>query len=186
MTAVPELASATTARSTPSNRSRQRGLPPKTSLACMEVENSCRAILRANHYAFEDPKRPKTKDYWQLMNPLRLDAYRLTLVEYPTVAALRPFHRWEQANPTKSLPWYEAYNAKHSRELDFDQATLGAALHALAAGWALHAAQFGHEAFEHDSTMFECRKPPLFFTEYGYLCNMLGNSSTAVDYPFRT
>ena len=38
---------------------------------------------------------------------------------------LAPFALWEEARPTGSLAWYDAYNAvKHDRERNFSRATL--------------------------------------------------------------
>lgn len=132
-------------------------------LAAMEVESSCKAILRANAYP---GSRLTTNDYVKLADPLILRDYRLRLIGYPELDDFAPFRDWDPADPTNSLPWYRAYNlTKHSREEHLAAGTLGLALAALGGAWALHAAQFGgarvglvgvdHSAVEHDSTLFQ-------------------------------
>lgn len=151
-------------------------------LSCMEVENACRGILEANQFEYE-ARRSSTKDYWIVTKPLRRQAYSLRLVEYPAVSAFRPFSGWSEHRPTKSIPWYDAYNRrKHSRVQHFRDATLGASLTALGGAWVLHAGQFGPKSLAEDGSPFTGRYPG-FSTEQGYLSGIIGGGSKEVPYP---
>jgi hypothetical protein len=112
-------------------------------LACTEVESSWQAILRENNYGGD---RWTTNDYVLLNRAMRLDEYTLTLGSHPSYGPITPFQAWtlDPPGPTKSLPWYAAYNAtKHNRELNLTNATLAHAISAVAAVHVLEAAQFG-------------------------------------------
>jgi len=110
-------------------------------LAAMEVESHCKAVLRENNYTGPNTS---TKDYVKLKTAMKLDQYKVGFVRYPQVAPLAPFERWEAKNPTRSLPFYDAYNAvKHNREDEFDRGTLEHALSAVSACVILSVAQFG-------------------------------------------
>jgi hypothetical protein len=129
-------------------------------LACTEVESSCKAVLKANNYS--TPGNWATRDYVKLMGPLRLrewDAYLQFHPEYPTIA---PFATWNDASPTQSLPWYDAYNAvKHDREDNFQRATLEHVISAMSAAYVLVVAQFGlfQSPFATLGHAFEVRQP---------------------------
>lgn len=118
-------------------------------LACMEVESSWRAVLRANHYVPSTTKpgaapRYTTMDYVKLAGPLRLSEYFVQLAGYSGVEPFAPFAGWDSARPTESLPWYDAYNeTKHDREANFKSATLLRMIHALGAAHVMMYAQFG-------------------------------------------
>jgi hypothetical protein len=115
-------------------------------LAAMEVESSWRAVLKANHYpgALASNTRLTTNDYVQLLIPMRLNEWSVTLSIYPDFGALQPFAQWSKGNPTASLPWYDAYNAtKHDRDANFARATLQNAVTAVAGAYILVLAQFG-------------------------------------------
>ena len=59
-----------------------------------------------------------------------------------------PFAQWSDVAPTKSLAWYDAYNAvKHHREAEFSKATLEVLLDAVAALHIMQVAQWGPEVF---------------------------------------
>lgn len=108
-------------------------------LAAMEVEAQWKGILRANGVTGE-----KTTDYVALLAVMKLDAYRVSLAEFPWVESIVPFENWDTSAPTKSLDWYNAYNAtKHDREASFGEATLERAIAAVCANVALLAAQYG-------------------------------------------
>lgn len=112
-------------------------------LACTEVESAWKGILRANGYPGD---RLDTKDYVKLRDPLKLPAWTLRLTFYPEYPTLRPFDGWESDRPTKSLPWYDAYNTvKHDGEDKLTQATLANLISACAALLILAVAQFGYE-----------------------------------------
>ena len=95
-----------------------------------------------------------------------------------------PFRNWDPGSPTESLVWYAAYNrTKHSRADAFADATLEAALTALAGAWALHGMQFGPKLVTEDSAMFRLRRIS-YSTEQGYLSLIIGSKGTPVDFPF--
>ena len=118
-------------------------------LACMEVESSWRAVLRANHYLPATtkpgaPPRYTTADYVKLAAPLRLAEYSVQLAGYSNIDEFAPFDGWDSARPTESLPWYDAYNeTKHDREANFRSATMLRMIHALGAAHVMMHAQFG-------------------------------------------
>jgi hypothetical protein len=84
-------------------------------MACTEIEAQWRGILAANMYGGASV-RLNTNDYVNLFQPLRLADYVLKCNRFGNYPALCPFDGWNLADPTKSLPWYDAYNAtKHDR-----------------------------------------------------------------------
>jgi hypothetical protein len=120
-------------------------------LACTEVEAQWRAILEANcvfpgiNPTTNKPRKGfTTNDYVKLLAPMKLNEYSYRLARFPNFTRIRPFEKWQASNPTGSLDWYDAYNAvKHDREGQFERATLGHAISAVAAVDVLMAAQFG-------------------------------------------
>ena len=109
--------------------------------ACTEVESHWRSILRANDYRC---KRPTTQDFVKLAKPLRLEEYAVTLPLFPNLPLCKPFLGWSAASPSKSLDWYEAYNAtKHDREQSLASANLQRTINAVAACAVMIEAQFG-------------------------------------------
>jgi len=108
-------------------------------LAATEFEAQCRGVLNAN-----GARARNTADYVKLLTPMRLSEYEIAFARFAWLAPERPFEGWHAANPTKSLPWYDAYNAtKHDRERCFDVATLGHCFSAVAAIVVLLLGQFG-------------------------------------------
>lgn len=142
-------------------------------LACTECEAQWRGILAANGVV---PVRPNTQDYVKLAPAMRLSEYAVKLQHYPWLDAVSPFAAWNAAAPTKSIIWYDDYNAaKHDRETEFARATVDAAIHSVAAIWIMVAAQFGiHGMREFDdlNRYFHLEKVPLWrYSEvytYGY------------------
>lgn len=142
-------------------------------LACTECEAQWRGILTANGVM---PARPNTADYVNINSAMRLSEYAVKLQHYPWLDPIAPFATWEVAAPTKSISWYDDYNAaKHDREASFSRATVGAAIEAVAALWILVAAQFGiHGVREFDdlNRYFHLERVPLWrYSEvytYGY------------------
>ena len=115
-------------------------------LACTEVESSWRAILSANNYP---PRNWTTNDYVKLLEPMKLDSYTLTLATHPEYGEITPFEGWAIAEPTRSLAWYDAYNAtKHNREDELHRATLQEVIAAMAAVHVMTVAQFGFDEVE--------------------------------------
>lgn len=112
-------------------------------LACTEVEASFRGVMAASTLAVASDSHLTTKDYYRLCEPMHLREFSIELRQYPSIPKVRPFLHWEQAKPTKSLEWYDAYNAvKHDRANSLHQATLGHCIDALAAVAAVYCAQF--------------------------------------------
>jgi len=111
-------------------------------LACMEVESSWTAVLKKNGYSPEG--HLTTNDYVKLANPMFLDGYKLFLQQYPNFPPFSPYGSWNANDPTKTLPWYDAYNrTKHDRENNLNLATLNNAINAVGAAVIMFHAQFG-------------------------------------------
>lgn len=110
-------------------------------LACTECETQFRGILSANNAL---PDRPSTVDYVKLKTAMRLGEYSVRLQNYPWLDPVRPFSDWNAESPTKSLMWYDDYNAsKHDREKEFYRSKIISAIHAVSAAWIMISAQFG-------------------------------------------
>lgn len=131
-------------------------------LACMEVESAWRSILEANcsnkktHYT--------TNDYSNLLEPLRLAEWSVSLKDYPHLGNHSPFHLWDKTKPTQSLVWYDAYNAvKHHREEKFAESSLGNVIAAAAALHIMNSAQFGPEIY---SRFFGNQRSPFSLAEH--------------------
>lgn len=131
-------------------------------LTCTEVEASWRAILEKNSRRKKD--RYTTKDYIKVREPLRLDEWSVELLDYPDLGTFSPFITWQATDPTKSLAWYEGYNAvKHHRETEFAQASLKNLIDAVAAVHVLQAAQWGPEMYDR---MFGNLRSPFMTTQF--------------------
>ena len=114
-------------------------------LACMEVESSWSAVLKANGYSTANG-RFSTTDYVKLRPAMFLDAYSINLPAYRNYPSLTPFEGWNAGKPTQSLPWYDVYNqTKHDREANLKIATLSHAIMAVSAAVVMTYAQFGFE-----------------------------------------
>jgi hypothetical protein len=128
-------------------------------LACTEVESAWRSVLEAN-CATTKPSY-STTDYIRLVEPLRLKEWAVTLNAYPDLGSFSPFASWDETAPTKSLSWYQAYNAvKHHREEKFQLATFGSLISATAALHIMQVAQFGPEIYDR----FFGNQPSPFYT----------------------
>jgi hypothetical protein len=114
-------------------------------LACTEVEAHWKSVLEANGYmGMRQEGRFDTSDYVKLLDAMRLDQYVVNLNPYPWLAPVVPFIGWDNSSPTKSIPWYGAYNhVKHDREAYFAEATLDRALSAVSACFVMLCAQYG-------------------------------------------
>lgn len=110
-------------------------------IACTEVEAQWKSVLVANG------QQPKNRlDYVKLSPAMKLDKYRVALPWYPWLDPIAPFDQWMPTRPGEKqhLPWYDAYNdAKHDREQNFAEATLGHAIKALTASFVMLCAQYG-------------------------------------------
>jgi hypothetical protein len=88
-----------------------------------------------------------TNDYVKLGQALFLQDFDVTIPRYPTISAFSPFLGWNTKRPTKSLPWYDAYNEiKHDRIGGLSRASLEMCLLAVSANIALFTARFGYNA----------------------------------------
>lgn len=116
-------------------------------LSCTDVEASWRAVLDSNVATLKS--RYNTHDYIKIKNALRLSDWEVYLYNYPDLGPIRPFKDWSEVDPSKSLPWYHAYNAvKHHRDVEFANANLENLVHAAAAVHVLQAAQWGPEIYD--------------------------------------
>jgi hypothetical protein len=112
-------------------------------LACTEVE------AQWKHYLTLAGRTPlgqgsTTKDYVTVLESLFLAEFEIELPRYKELDPLRPFLGWSTANPTKSLPWYDAYNkTKHDRANFFSEATLRRCIEAVGACVVLFSVRFG-------------------------------------------
>jgi hypothetical protein len=155
-------------------------------LAATEVEAHWKGILKANGV-----NGVSTNDYVKLLPAMKLDEYAIRLPFYPWLAPIKPFHGWSDTAPTKSLGWYDAYNAvKHDRETLFERGTLYHAIEAVCACAVISFAQFGMSAF-HDSrqlmTFFHRALVPKWdVTEVYVVWRAKGSTRayTPVPYPF--
>lgn len=112
-------------------------------LACTEAENTWKHYMRLGGTTPVAGGNFTTRDYVSLRGPLFLSEYEISLKPYGTVPPMRPFLGWDSAAPTKSLPWYDAYNkTKHDRGTHFSEATLHNCLMAIAANLALFCVRF--------------------------------------------
>ncbi|HGE2360445.1 TPA: hypothetical protein ACGJRP_003481 [Pseudomonas aeruginosa] len=68
-------------------------------LACTEVECLLVKTLLENGYQQRD--RYSTNDYVKLKSILGLDRFEVKLTQYPSLKAFKPFHGWDDGNPTK-------------------------------------------------------------------------------------
>ena len=100
-------------------------------LACTEVESSWISYMKI---AGENCNRLTTVDFVKLCPPLFLKEYKIIFCHYPMKKEVAPFKEWNDSEPTKSLPWYYAYNmSKHNRKDYFQKATLECCLNAIIA-----------------------------------------------------
>ena len=114
-------------------------------LSAMEVEAHWKGALKANGIT-----GGSTTDYVKLLPAMKLDEYAISLPFYPWLQPIQPFTGWMPSPATKSLTWYDAYNAvKHDRETEFHRGTLLEAIKATCAVAVMMFAQFGKMAF-HD------------------------------------
>ena len=113
-------------------------------LACTECEAQWRSVLKANAYPVRQGRNWSRQDYQKLARPMKLYEYGIALNHYPWLDEIRPFSGWEAVDGQFQLSWYDDYNAvKHDREESFPRATIAAAVSAVAACWAMIAAQYG-------------------------------------------
>lgn len=152
-------------------------------LAATEVEAHCKGVLVAN-----GARGKSTEDYVKLLPAMKLDDYDIEMPHYPWIGPFRPFRGWIANPSTKSLKWYDAYNAvKHDRETAFERATLENALQAVCAVAIMLVAQFGREAFRRRagiSSFFQLAILPRWDVSEVYTDPLPGTSRVAKHYSF--
>jgi hypothetical protein len=121
--------------------------------ASTEFEANARAILTANGY--RKSRNWNVNDYYRINAATRLAEYTVTLPIWTgSHRRVQPFSSWTKRKP---LTWYQDYNAvKHCRASAFSSASLGNAVTAVAAVFAVVFAQFNVLAFDphHDVYMY--------------------------------
>lgn len=112
-------------------------------LACTETENQWKTLLNRANYHPSKEIIPTTNDYVKLREPAHLHEFQIGLRHYDGFSPSKPFAQWNNKYPTKSLPWYNAYNdTKHNRNHFFSSATLQATIDAVAANIILYCTRF--------------------------------------------
>lgn len=115
-------------------------------IACTEVECLLVKTLTSNGYSEKD--RYNTTDYIKCKPILGLDEYDVELTQYPSLKKFSPFSGWSSAAPTKTLPWYNAYNTvKHNRSDNIADANFEHLLDAISAIHILLESQYGKKIF---------------------------------------
>lgn len=114
-------------------------------LAATEVESHWKWFLTASGLK-PTGQGFSTNDYVNLAPAIFLSDFDITIPRYPSVKAISPFEGWDARRPTKSLPWYDAYNeTKHDRVGGLSRATLESCLSAVAANLVLFISRFGYQ-----------------------------------------
>lgn len=160
-------------------------------LASTEFEAQCKGILRANQYnGNSNTTLWRTSDYVKLEEALRLKDYSIRFVKFPWLRDISPFSEWIAEKPTRSLPWYDAYNkTKHDRETSFQLANLENAIAAVAAVIVICVAQFGVQFLRKHSSLsdvFAIENWPVWSigNSHGWLSDDRENEVAPTNYPF--
>lgn len=125
-------------------------------LACTEVE--CLLVKTLTDNGYEHRGRFSTNDYIKCKDVLGLGDFEVSLTQYPNLKIFRPFANWITDEPTKSLQWYNAYNAvKHNRSDNISDANLEHLLDAISAIHILLESQYGKGIFERWNSLTEDR-----------------------------
>lgn len=112
-------------------------------LACTELENFWMSYMKKSGVQPLNGRTFTTKDYVKLKDKLHLKEFEFELKTYSSVPLLRPFEQWDDANPTATLPWYEAYNkTKHDRSAYFSLSTLLNCINAVVANLVMHCVKY--------------------------------------------
>lgn len=134
-------------------------------LACTEVEYLLLKTLTENSY--DEKYQYLTKDYIRCNDLLKLNQYEVKLIQYSDLKNFSPFKNWDTDKPTKSIPWYDAYNkVKHNRNDNIADANLEHLLNAVSAIHILLESQYGEGIFqsifgqaEHKSLFSTLKRP---------------------------
>ena len=123
-------------------------------LACTEVENQWRVLLNKAQCLPINGNAFSTQDYVKLLPVSFIGEYQISLKNYSGFVPSKPFYGWDASNPTKSLPWYDAYNrTKHDRDTHFQDAKLKYAIDAVAANIIMYCTRFGALRLLHDTNI---------------------------------
>ena len=123
-------------------------------LACTELESSFKFYNLGNN--------EKTSDYVKILSMVDLGKHHLSLIGYINPYKCSPFKNWNDQNPTKSLPWYDAYNqVKHHKDSSFHLATLENCINAIAANIIMFAIRYS---------------PAMLYNENDVCSNLVRNS----------
>lgn len=159
-------------------------------LACTECEAQWRSVLSANGHS-ASKKDYNTADFVRLAQPMKLRDYVIKFARYPWLGDFQPFEHWSIQSPTKSMIWYDAYNAsKHDRITNLHESTLANAMMALGACWLMLITQFGGPVMgdhEHIREYFTLVRKPSWSLEDAYIFNVIGQHHRAwhaVNCPF--
>jgi hypothetical protein len=121
---------------------------------------------------------------------MKLSGYAIKLSHYPSLRFVAPYRGWDSGAPTKSLIWYDSYNAtKHDRAGNFSRATIYAAYQAVCAVWIMILAQYGVNAareFDDLNNYFEVVEIPFWRYSESYSIAYEGCDGEAGprNYPF--
>jgi hypothetical protein len=101
---------------------------------------------------------------------------------------VEPFKGWSAAGSTKTLPWYDAYNAvKHDRQNEFHRGTLLHTIEAVCGCAVMTFAQFGMSGFhyrEEINSFFVLEKAPKWDWTEVYVVKGPSVVCRPVPYPF--
>lgn len=123
-------------------------------LACTELESFFKFYNLGNN--------EKTPDYVKILSLVDLGKHHLSLVGYTNPYECSPFKNWDEQSPTKSLPWYDAYNqVKHHKDSSFPLATLENCINAIAANIIMFAIRYS---------------PAMLYNENDVCSNLVRNS----------
>ncbi|WP_369989394.1 hypothetical protein [Pseudomonas xanthosomatis] len=125
-------------------------------LSCTEVEHLLLKMLVDNGY--ERKERYTTNDYIKCKEVLGLGDYDAVLAQHNDLRSFKSFGSWSGSSPTKTLPWYSAYNAvKHNRSDNIQDANLEHLLNAVSAIHILLESQYGENIFKRWTSLTEDR-----------------------------
>lgn len=113
-------------------------------LACTDFECSMKS------YNFGNNER--TSDYIKILELTDLKKYKVELAGYSEKFESRPFLKWDCKEPTKSLPWYDAYNnTKHNRTDAFHLATLKNCIDSISANIIMFCIRYSPQSLYNES-----------------------------------
>ncbi|WEI20122.1 hypothetical protein PY247_10600 [Acinetobacter proteolyticus] len=130
-------------------------------ISCTEVEHLLKKLLTENNFQ-TNARDLGTTQYYKCKEILKLDKYNVVLKKYQNFRVFSPFENWTNTGvgPTKSLPWYNAYNlVKHNRGDEFTEANLEHLLNAISAIHILLEAQYGKHVFQDLNSLTDDKSP---------------------------